>query len=37
MIGFDVRELPGGRVVAHGHSSEPFDVRSGTALTDLQP
>ena len=31
------RRIPGGWVVSHGHSSEPFDMRSGKALTDLQP
>ena len=31
------RRIPGGWVVTHGHSSEPFDMRSGKALIDLQP
>ena len=31
------RRIPGGWVVTHGHSSEPFDMTSGKALTDLQP
>ena len=29
--------IPGGWVVTHGHSSEPFDMTSGKARTDLQP
>ena len=31
------RRIPGGWVVTHGHSSEPFDMTSGKARTDLQP
>jgi len=31
------RRIPGGWVVSQGHSSEPFDMKSGKALTDLRP
>jgi len=31
------RKIDGKWVVAHGHSSEPFDMESGKALLDLKP
>jgi len=31
------RRIAGRWVVTHGHSSEPFDMLSGKALTDLKP
>ena len=31
------RKIDGQWLVTHGHSSEPFDMRSGKALLDLKP
>ena len=31
------RKVDGKWLVAHGHSSEPFDTASGKALVDLRP